>query len=366
MKLGIIGAGAIGKKHAQAAQTAGIPIGMVVDSNQEIGRAFAEEFKTTHALAPEALYQDGSIDAVVIGIPNWLHQSFAIAALRAGKHVLLEKPMALSYEQCEEIDHVAQAAERVLQVGFVHRFTGVAEAAKKIIESGALGDLYFAQAFLFLRRNVPGLGRWFTDRERSGGGAVIDVGVHLLDLALYGFNFPPVQEVAGQTFQHFGVRMEDYKYEDMWSGPPDYSGVCNVEDAAQAMVKLAGGKTLDFHVAWAGNYPQGLMPPSMVSFCGTKGGIAFELFGDKIHQTTEREQLHDEVIPVEENDFFLKQLLDFQENIESRTSVGANCHEASEVQAIVDAIYASSQQDDSPQKDSPTNLFESLPSISVE
>lgn len=366
MKLGIIGAGTIGRKHAEAARAAGVSLGMVVDSNVEAGRAFAAEFETEHAATPEAIYKDSSIDAVVICVPNWLHQSFATAALHAGKHVLLEKPMALDLEQCEQLCHVAQSSQRVLQIGYVHRFTGVVQAAKQIIEEGTLGDLYFAQAFLFLRRNIPGLGRWFTNRERSGGGALIDVGVHLLDLGLYGFGFPQVQEVSGQTFQNFGVRMQDYKYEDMWAGPPDFAGVCNVEDAAQAMIKFSGGKTLDFHVAWAGNYPQGLMPTSMVSFCGTQGGIAFELFGDKIHYTFEDEKLNDKTIAVEENDFFLSQLEDFRDNIESLSSIGATCHEACEVQAIVDSIYASSSQIAASPEEAPEKLFEALPSISAE
>ena len=270
-----------------------------------------------------------------------------IAAMQAGKDVLIEKPLALNSEECRQISVIADATSRYIQVGFVHRYTGVAKTAKRLVDRGDLGKTYYAQAFLFLRRGVPGLGRWFTNKEFSGGGTLIDVGVHLIDLSMHLLDFPEVSEVTGQIFKNFGVRMEGYNYEEMWAGPPDLAGKCDVEDAVQAMVRFSDGSVLDLHVAWAGNYPNKLMPSSCVTLCGDKAGLAFELFGGEVQRTYEQDGIvQDETIDVAESDFFLEQYLDFKRNVTSRAANHAADHrQASVTQGIVDAIYRSSQQE---------------------
>ena len=201
---------------------------------------------------------------------------------------------------------MADATRQVLQIGFVHRYTGVGKLAKQISASGKLGEIYSAKANLFLRRNVPGLGKWFTTKELSGGGALIDVGVHLVDLACHIMDFPEVESVVGQTFETFGRRMQDYHYENMWAGPPNLTGICDVEDAAQALVRFTNGATLELHVAWAGNYPSRFFPDSVMGFFGDQGGIAFELFGSEVQFTSEHDgKLADELLAVEDARFFL-------------------------------------------------------------
>ena len=345
MKLGVIGAGAIGKKHADAIRSAGDTIAHVVDVNTQAGNDFAREYGAHFSESPEKLWNDHAVDAVVVAVPNFLHKAMAIAAMRAGKDVLVEKPLALNLVECEQIADVVTETGRVLQVGFVHRYTGVGKQAKRLIDADSLGDIYFAQAMLLLRRGVPGLGRWFTNRKLSGGGTLIDVGVHLIDLSLYLLDFPDVLEVAGHTFDNFGVRMDGYAYEDMWSGPPNLSGICDVEDAAQALIRLSNGVALDLHVAWAGNYPNKFLPTSCVTLCGKRSGIAFELFGDEVQQTSEENgKLVDRSFAVEENDFFLEQYLDFRRSVESRVVRQADHRQASVTQGIVDAVYQSSRR----------------------
>ncbi|TWU23656.1 Gfo/Idh/MocA family protein [Bythopirellula polymerisocia] len=345
MKIGIIGAGTIGQKHAAAAKLAGAEIIWVVDANESAGQALAQEYQAKYSATTDELWSDESVAAVVIGVPNFLHQSLAIEALEARKDVLLEKPMALSLEECQQIAQVADATGRVLQIGFVHRYTGVGKLAKQIASSGKLGEIYSAKANLYLRRNVPGLGKWFTTKELSGGGALIDVGVHLIDLSCHIMDFPEVESVAAQTFENFGRRMEAYQYENMWAGPPNLAGICDVEDAAQALIRFTNGSTLELHVAWAGNYPRSFFPDSVMGFFGDQGGIAFELFGSEVQFTSEHEgKVADESLAVEDGDFFLDQFRDFQRSVETRIVRGADHKQACSVQAIVDAIYSSSRQ----------------------
>lgn len=344
MKIGIVGAGAIGKKHAEAAVKAGAEVGWIVDINPELGRELANEYDAKYEESPEKLWDDSSTPAVVIGVPNWLHKPFTVAALSAGKDVLLEKPMALNVHECQSIAEIAEAHQRVLQIGFAHRYTGVGRVAHSLMQDGTIGQAYHARANLFLRRGVPGLGKWFTTKEFSGGGALIDVGVHLIDLSLFLLGFPEPIQVLGQTYENFGRRMKEYDYENMWSGPPNYDGVCNVEDAAEALIKFSNGATLELHVAWAGNYPSQLMPVSQVALLGDKGGLAFELFGAEVYLTQqEKGKLVDSTLPIVDDEFLLRQFQDFLKGIQHREVLGANPRQATIVQTLVESIYESSR-----------------------
>jgi predicted dehydrogenase len=343
MKIGIIGAGAIGKKHAEAAVKAGATISWVIDIDPELGPALAKEYSAKYSESPEALWEDSTTTSVVIGVPNWLHKPFAVAALSAGKDVFLEKPMALTVQQCQEISEVADSHNRILQIGYAHRYTGVGQISRELIQQGKLGEIYHARANLFLRRGVPGLGKWFTNKEFSGGGALIDVGVHLIDLSLFLLDFPQPTQVLGQTYENFGRRMKDYQFENMWSGPPNYDGICDVEDSAQALVKFANGATLELHIAWAGNYPSKFMPISQVAVLGDRGGLGFELFGTEVHLAqVEEGKLIDSVVPVADDDFFLKQFRDFMNGVTQRETLGPTSQQAIAVQSLVEAIYESS------------------------
>jgi len=345
MKIGIIGAGAIGKKHAEAAHKSGAQVGWVVDVSLSRAQELAAIYGAESGVALEDVLADPSTNAVAIGIPNWLHKSVAIDSMTAGKDVLLEKPMAMTVRECEQIAEVAEATERVLQIGFVHRYTGVGLAAKEIVDRGEVGEIYHAKANLFARRGVPGLGNWFTTKELAGGGALIDVGVHLIDLAMHIMDFPAVEQVLGQTYHNFGYRMQEYCFETMWGGPPNYEGICDVEDLAHALIRLENGATIDLHVAWAGNYPSKMFPQSLMAFTGEHSGIAFELFGTEVHQCVqEAGRLVDRVIPVEDEDFFLLQMKDFMESVRSRQVLGANAEQGKRVQAIVESVYQSSKQ----------------------
>lgn len=342
-QIGIIGAGAIGQKHAEAAQAAGASIRWIADTNVALASELAEKFGGTPCDSAEIVLNDAATDAIVIGVPNRLHHSLAIAALEAGKDLLLEKPMALTASQCQEINNVANRTGRIVQVGFAHRYTAVGKLAKQIVDQGRLGHIYHVKAHLHLRRGVPGLGKWFTTKSVAGGGALIDVGVHLIDLAMSTLGYPEVADISGQVYSTFGRRMRSYVYENMWAGPPDWEGICDVEDAAHAFIRFQNGATLELDVAWAGNFPEPSIPTSLMGFFGDAGGMTFELFGDHAKLTSERDgKLVDERLEAPPAEHFREQFEAFLHSMESRQITGANGREGEIVQRIVDEIYRKS------------------------
>ncbi len=346
IRLGIIGAGTIGQVHAAAAQAAGMSVARVIEVQQERGRALAAQFAgAIHSSNVSDLLNDSTINAVVIAVPNRWHKELALAALEAGKDVLLEKPMGMNRTECAEINRVADAQGRILQIGMANRFSAVGQAAKPIVSGGELGHIYHAKALLYRRRGVPGLGGWFTTKAISGGGVLIDNGVHLIDLALWLMGFPQVTRVSGKVYGFFGKRMKDYIYETMWAGPPNPEGVCDVEDSAHALIHFAGGATLDVQVAWAINIPAKL-ESSLMGFFGDRGGLTFELFGDHLDLATEHNRRNvDTRVNVPETDQFAQQMLSFAKSIQTREFPVATGQQGELVQSILDAIYESSASD---------------------
>ncbi len=346
IKVGIIGAGAIGAAHAAGTIAARQTLATIADVDTSIAQSLADKHEGTSAAeSVDALLADTTVDAVVISVPNRWHKDLAIAAMQAGKDVLLEKPMGLNVTECQEINGVAASTERVLQIGMANRFTAVGQGAKKVVQSGDLGEIYHAKAHLYSRRGVPGLGGWFTTKELSGGGSLIDAGVHLVDLIMWLMEFRRVERVSGKVYNTFGKRMEDYVYENMWAGPPRLDGVCDVEDSAHAMIHFEGGCTLDLNVSWAINLPTSkINGGGLMGLFGDQGGLTFELFGDHLEVASERYgQNIDTRVMLPTVDQFKEQAAAFAHCVETRESPCANGEQAQKVQTVLDAIYESSQ-----------------------
>lgn len=186
------------------------------------------------------------LDIVSIATPNYLHAPVAVAALERGAHVLCEKPMAMTAAEGEAMVRAAQAGGRALEVAFNHRRRGDVEVLKRYIDAGHLGRIYHAKATWMRRRGIPGFGGWFTTRALSGGGPLIDLGVHILDMALYLMGEPAVEAVSAMTYAEFGPTGRGSR--------GDANGVTyDVEDMATAFIRLAGGATLLLEASWATN-----------------------------------------------------------------------------------------------------------------
>ncbi len=276
--IGLIGAGMIAQVHASAAKRVGTSIVAVHDSRKEKAVKFGNEHTCDVLDSVDLLLKRDDIEGVVIAVPNARHAELAIAALKAGKHVLLEKPMAMSLQECDAILHARDTSEKVLQMGFVCRYSPAALKAKEIIESGQIGDVLHVQATLLRQRGIPGLGGWFTTKAKSGGGCLIDIGVHLIDLAMHLTSNKNPTRVYGKCNQAFTI--ETYAYDEMWSTPVE-DGTFDVEDRVRALLTDASGTTFQFDVAWATHLPENTMKDGLM-IEGSNGSLVVDLWGDEL------------------------------------------------------------------------------------
>ncbi|MBR6790036.1 MAG: Gfo/Idh/MocA family oxidoreductase, partial [Oscillospiraceae bacterium] len=215
---------------------------------------------------------DPEVDAVDICTPNLMHSKIAIDAMRAGKHVLCEKPAAINYAEALEMQKVCHETGKVLNIGVVNRFEGHINMIKKYIQEGRLGEVYHVYASFRAHRSIPGIGGAFTTKAIAGGGALIDWGVHYLDIVMYCCGDPKPLTVSGETFSKLGVDMDKYVYTNMWAGPPKYDGTYDVEDSVTAMVRT-DGPIITLNGAWAQNVFE---QDSYIDFMGDKGGIRLQ------------------------------------------------------------------------------------------
>jgi len=196
----------------------------------------------------QGLLADPELDAVFVATPNALHAPLALRALAAGKHVIVEKPFATSTSEAEALIESAERAGRTLSVGMNQRFLPDSQRLAELVHAGQLGHVYQCKAFWYRRAGIPKLGTWFGKKELAGGGALFDIGVHLLDLALFLMNrFDPVS-VSGQVYSTFGPRGLG---EGGWGMSERTHADFDVEDGATALIRFADGATLSLDVAWA-------------------------------------------------------------------------------------------------------------------
>lgn len=226
---------------------------------------------------------DPEIEAVSICTPNHVHAAISIECLRAGKNVLCEKPAARTYAEALVMQKVQHETGLVLNIGVVNRFNTGVNLIKKMITNGELGELYHVYVSFRSHRSIPGLGGTFTTKSIAGGGALIDWGVHFLDIVMYCSGDPLPKTVSGQTYSKLGLDMPNYSYLNMWASPPNYSGTYDVDDFVTAMIRTEG-PTITLNGAWAQNIGVDEM---YIDFLGDKAGIRlqygkdFKVYGAK-------------------------------------------------------------------------------------
>ncbi len=343
--IGIVGAGTIGNVHTDAAKRVGLNVAAAWDVNPDAAQRLVRKHPEVAACASlDDLLARDEVDAVVVAVPNQHHAEVAIAAMRAGKDVLLEKPMALNVAECDAIISAMRKTGRILQMGFVLRQTAVARTVKQFVEEGQLGEIYHIKASVYRRRGIPGLGGWFTTKAVSGGGALIDLGVHVIDLGMHLAGHPTPTRVSGAWYSRFGSPLDSYRYVDMWAGPPRYEGTFDVDDAATGLVRFDSDLTLELNATWAMNLPDGTLPSGM-ALLGDRGGCFFELFGDTVTLATEqRGRLVDVTPHAPKRDMWEGQWRAFQEAVEQRSTPVATAQHGRAVQSVVDALYESGTQ----------------------
>lgn len=212
------------------------------------------------------------IDAVDICTPNDLHAPIACDALRAGKHVFCEKPDSISPDLARAMQQTAQDAGRTLMVMRNNRFVPASQYARRYVEEGRAGEIYAAHCAWQRRRGIPGKGGWFTTQARSGGGPLIDLGVHMIDLALWLMGSPRPIAVTGCTYSKFADSTLCDSVNASF-GEARAAGTYDVEDLAMGFVRLENGACLTLEFSWASNVER---ERRFVELYGTKAGLKWE------------------------------------------------------------------------------------------
>jgi predicted dehydrogenase len=253
VRVGVIGLGFAGETHLKAyQQLPNVQVGALAGLEEDRLAYLGSTYNVPHLYRHyDELLARNDIDAISIGVPNYLHAPIAIAAFEGGKHVLCEKPLARTAEEAEQITRAAMKAQRVLMVVFNQRSRSDVQVLKRAVEDGRLGHIYYAKASWMRRRGIPGMGSWFINKEMAGGGPLLDVGIHVLDMALYLMNEPRVVTVSASTHANLGLRA-DASYSSP-SGRKKYQigSAYEVEDLATAFLRLADGTTLLLEASWA-------------------------------------------------------------------------------------------------------------------
>jgi predicted dehydrogenase len=204
IKVGVIGAGGMLQYHAAGFKQAGAEIIAVADQAPGAAQKAATKWGIPNAYesVDAMLKAHPELDAVSVIVPNKFHASLAIQCLGAGKHVFCEKPPALSAPEVKDIMAASQKSGKHVMFNFNNRARPESQAMIKYVEQGQVGKINSAQAKWIRRTGIPGFGGWFTTKELSGGGPLIDL-LHMVDLAMYFMGYPEPAHVLGQTFNDF-------------------------------------------------------------------------------------------------------------------------------------------------------------------
>lgn len=272
VRIGIIGTGSISEAHLGAYnRNPEAKISAICDLNEERARKVAQKYNAEKVYTDyRELLADPGIDAVSICTWNNTHAQFAIAAVQAGKHVLVEKPLCRTVEEALQVEQAVRASGKLLQVGYVRRFDPNVEVIRQFIDNGEFGNLYYAKASTLRRLGNPG--GWFSDVTRSGGGPLIDIGVHVIDLCWYLMGRPKVKTISANTYRQLGNRanvrhLSSYK-------AADYDASVNtVEDLANAIIRFENGASLMVDVSFTLHAKQ---DEGSVKLYGEKGGFEID------------------------------------------------------------------------------------------
>jgi predicted dehydrogenase len=279
VRIGLIGAGGIAEYTARDIQShPDARVVAIADPSLERANALAERHAGAVALSdPAQLLARDDIDAVYVAVPNRLHAGLATRALEHGKHVLLEKPFAMNLAEAEATVAAADRHGRLLMLGMNQRFDANVQRARALYADGQLGAVYHAKAFWRRRSGIPRIGSWFTSRAEAGGGALLDIGVHMLDATLFILgNFRPAS-VSGAAFTRFGNRGLG---DGSWGRSERAFGAFDVDDFTTALIRMEDGLVIALDAAWALHQPA--IDERGIDLFGDEAGLS--VFNNLLHR----------------------------------------------------------------------------------
>lgn len=266
IKVGIIGSGGIARAHAEAyKQLPYVEVAAVADVVPGRAKQFAEAEGLAHAAAFDSHEEllKLPLDGVSICTPNAAHYRTTIDSLRAGKHVLLEKPMSVTLAEAVDMVAAQKAAGTILTIGFQPRYDPNMKLVKEIVQSGRLGKIYYVEAGGGRRRGMPG--GTFIRKELAGAGALADIGCYSLDMMLNALGYPRPVTVSAYASNHFGTNPKHHPEADRFE----------VEDFGVAMIRFENDLVLQFKISWAMHMDT--LGPTI--FLGTEAGLKVTPFG---------------------------------------------------------------------------------------
>lgn len=357
LRVGIIGCGCIAESHCQSYKR---QPDVEIVALAEIVDGRAEDFAKRYELGDVHIYKDykemlakEKLDCVSVCTYTRQHAPCSIAALDAGVNVICEKPMCVTLEEGIEMMKAEKRSGKLLTIGFQPRFNDNMKQIKKIVDSGALGDVYYIQTGGGRRCGIPmGHECSFIKDETAGLGALGDIGCYSLDMVLNAVGYPKPLSVSGDITRYFGTDPDYYKDGEIGYGgvrlDPEFAKIFTVDDWASAFVRLEGGIILDFRIAWAMNIDS----PCDTIILGTKGGLRIPAtdcwngsIGGPMTVYTEvaGQQTEYQIPMLPNNDLWYLKLRTFLDAIKNGTPAPVPTSQIIRNQAILDGILRSSK-----------------------
>ena len=280
------------------------------------------------------------IDAVSVCTWNSAHAECTIAALNAGKHVICEKPMAMNAAEAQEMMEAAKRNNKLLMIGFVRRHGNDCDVIRENVNSDTFGELYYAKATYLRRNGNPG--GWFGDKSRSGGGPLIDLGVHVIDLVRFIFGNPKPVSVYGVTFQKLFNRPNVIGGKGYQSCSAGVQDKCDVEDLASAIIRFDNGAVLSVEAAFSLNIKH---DEGNIELFGTKAGAKLspnvEIFTELNNRMVNISFAQDTALNFD--GLFQKEIDNYVDAILGRAECLAPAQDGVEMMKILDAVYESAR-----------------------
>ncbi len=295
LRIALIGVGGMGSFHLYSSHAKNPRIELValcdiieercVNAAKELGRddiAIYTDYRE--------LIDNEKLDAVDIATPNRMHSVIAVYALEHGLHVFCEKPDAVSVEEALKMKEASEKNNRVLMVMRNNRYYENSQYLKSFISGGGAGEIYCGRCGWIRRRGIPGKGGWFTTKSESGGGPLIDLGVHMIDLSIWLMGNPKPVAVSGCTYTKFANDDSESDSENSKFGDAKSDGTFDVEDLAMGFIRFDNGACLQIEFSWASNIKQ---EKRFVELRGTKAGMTWFDNGDAEIYSEENGKLFD-------------------------------------------------------------------------
>ncbi len=338
----IIGCGRIANQaHLPAlSKMEDVRIKYACDLIPEKAEAVVESFGAEQAIVDyKVALADPEVLAVYVLTPNYAHYTVTMDALRAGKHVLCEKPITVNYALSSEMAAEAEKQGKILNIGVCNRFHESVCRLAKMNEEGKFGKLYHIYCSFRSHRSIPGLGGAFTTKSQSGGGVLIDWGIHFLDLILYILGGATLKTVSANTYSEMAKDMKAYRYTGMWAEDTAdiENGINDVDDFVTGFIRTDKA-SISFNGAWAQNIEHSEM---FIDFLGDKGGARLDYGG---HFSFFGEDLSSERPEFEIPNMYYEEDIDFLDACITGRKNKAHIDNILESAKLLDTIYRSAEE----------------------